>query len=178
MTDGTTRVLLRRERLLAWTCGALIVLLFCTTAGSIAATALALQARQDTANRSTARITSLQADLRATRAEVATNKADLAAANTRIEALTEQLSRLGAAPIVAVDPPPTSSTSTRPAPTSPTTPPPTTTAPPSTQPEPAPEPSPPPNPQPRPQPEPAFPCRAVFVPVLCTEGTTNRKARP
>ena len=93
-----------------------------------------------------------------------------------VDALRTQVEAMGGDPVVAraeTEPlprpaPPATTTTTR---QSPGTPPPsttTTTAPPGN-----------PRPEPQPDPEPGpFPCRSVFVPVLCEPAPSNRKATP
>lgn len=172
-------VLLRRERLLVRTVALLMVLLFITTIGSLSATVLALNARQDTVSRATKRITSLQHDLADARDQIAVLHGQNADASAKLDAVLEQLRQMGATPVVTASstttaPAParrraasTTTATTTSAPQSPPTPTTTTAPPPSPGYRPPPS-APPADPAPHPTTPIPVPCETVFVPLLCT----------
>lgn len=175
MNQSPTSALLRRERLLVRSVATLMVLLFLTTGGSLFATVLALNARQDTVDRATRRISTLQNDLSDARIDIADLSGQNAEANTKLDAVLAQLAILGVSPVVTSTPAPPSarsgSRSSTPSTTTTTTGPPspgppTTDSPPNPQPQPQPE----PDPQPEPTPDRPALCTIIPVPVLCTGG--------
>lgn len=134
----------------------------------------ALATRDQTAASASKRITGLQADLKAARADLALAKAQSASNGAKLDAVLTQLDELGVRPVAtATSAPayrsPTTTTTTQRRASSPTTtappsqPGPGGTSPPTTQPPPSPGPG---NPPPPDDPPPV--CRLVAIPIVCT----------